>query len=285
MPDPTTAPSTATEPTQDNPESASSTALAADVAANQIVLDRTNLRESIRNLQRTDPDFANIFGDLTGRNAQRTWQPKVSQLEAELKQERMLRRKYEIEQMPAEEIDQRFASDPKFATEVAELVHYTPTTYTAPAKSDAEYLEEIKESTEDFLSWARAKGLPKEAEQIIAQKATSGGYDQGESFADWRIPFSRFQADITEALVNHVGRPVTAPAETPAASTSPASNGATVTNPAITRGSPDLSAANKNGTGATTTMPKTAEAFNNLPRDVQKQLYLSDPAGVQKLQQ
>lgn len=261
----TTSPSAAPEPSADAPD-ASQTAPAAEVAAYTLSRDPATLRQQLRDLQHSDPDFANVFGDLAGRYVKRTWEPQVNQLKAELEAERTMRERLELEKMDPEEIERRFANDPSFATKYAKLVHYQPPQTFTPEVDEESIREDIRDEVNSLFSWAKAQNLPDEVSNLLRAKAASGGYDQGESLTEWRIPFQRLHQDVVNALLSAKATPApVVEVET-----------TKVTNPTITRGGPDLTSSHPGSDGVV--MPKTTAEFNALPRDVQKQL-ISTPEG------
>jgi len=221
-----------------------------------ITLDPKNLVEDIRRLQRENPDFLKIFnnevGNAADRQTRRNFEPKISQLERELDNERHQRRKLEILGMSEKDIEEKFAKDPVFAKEYAELVHYTPQT-----EDDTPQL--ITMAWEEAVQNAADNGVSKEFIDKVAEKAANGGYEASH----WSLSIQKLERDIANEIIRIKSKP---------SETGPK------TNPNIVNGSADIT---PKGRGTATSFPfKTIKEFKELPTAKQSD-YLDSPGGME----
>lgn len=187
MPDPIT-PEVVEEPTQlpdatEEPE--------------YITLDPRKLPEEIRRLQQERSDFKQAFNTEVGNAAQkqtkRQYEPEIKTLRQQLEDERLLRRRAEILNMPEKDIEREFAASPDFAKEYAEVVHYKP----KDAVDDPTPI--ITAAWEEAEQYARDNGVSEDFINQVAVKAQQGGYLKENEH--WSIGLNRIQQDLSNEVV------------------------------------------------------------------------------------
>jgi hypothetical protein len=205
-------------------------------------LDSRNLQAEIARLKAQNQDFLRLYNTDIGNVAARKYKPQIDAKERELADLRMQIRRNEIERMEEKEIEEKFASDPSFAKEYAELVHYKPN----PSTYQEDPTPLILEEWEEIMNDARAKGISEDFIVKVTEKASQGGYSaEGEH---WSRSLRRLQADITnEAIRIHSEKP-----------SKPAINEASL------KGGPDLSSGVSSG--GQVSQFKTIADFKSLPR-------------------
>lgn len=248
MPDPiaTTDPSTTPE-TQIATESAVSAAAEAERILSLRAPDQRTLLDEIRRAERENPDFKAAFENHVGRKAERQYKPEIARRDAQIAELQTQLRRNELQQMTEEDISARFASDPAFAKEYAEIVHHKP----QPVQ-DVDPTPHILAAAEDIEDFAKGRGMSDETWNGLLNKA--GADDYWDHNKSWQENIRRFERDVTEELLK--GR---TSSEKPA-----------ITNSALAGGGPDVSA--RGGGSGPKSWPKTASEFNNLPISQQRSI-------------
>jgi hypothetical protein len=193
-----------------------------------IKLDKRSLQQDIARLEREDREFANTLNTLIGRKAASKWQPEVQIRENTIKDLRMQIRKAEILALPAEEIEQKFAADPAFAREYAEVVHAQP--------SVPDETPNIVRALNDSFDWARDNGVPEEVVASYIEKVKSAQYEP-EGGQHWSTAVNRLNRDLFAELTKAKAPVVAAPV----AATPPPPAPAPKVNNELAKGGPDLS--------------------------------------------
>lgn len=157
-------------------------------------LDPSKLPDEIRRLQKEDPKFLEVFntevGNTAAKQLKRKYEPEIQTLREQLNEERMQRRRLEILAMDEKSIEDKFAKDPDFAKEYAEVVHYTPKT-----GLDEETL--VRNAYLAELQFAEDNGLSKDFLEKIETKAVSGGYTADH----WTQAMQAIRNDITNEII------------------------------------------------------------------------------------
>lgn len=221
-----------------------------------ITIDPANLVEEIRRLQRENPDFLKIFnnevGNAADRQNRRNFEPKITQLERQLEQERLQRRKLEILQMSEKDIEDKFAKDPVFAKEYAELVHYDPA-----VQDNTPQL--IATAWDDAVQYAIDNGVSQEFIDQVATKAAQGGYEASH----WSQSLQKVERDFANEIIRMKG--ATGSAEPKV-------------NPNLVNGSADVTPARR---GQPTSWSfKSVKEFKELPTSKQSEI-LDSPGGME----
>jgi hypothetical protein len=240
----------------DSPSSAESQPPAASPEPDWVKLDPTKLQESINELRATNPDFLRLFNTEVGNVAARKYKPEIDARERQLDDLRKQLRKSEIQAMPEREIEQSIASDPAFAKEWAELIHYKPSAY------EEDPTPQILEAYDDAVETALSRGVEQDFIDKVTEKAAQGGYrnSDGES---WQTTFRRFEKDLTnEALrITKSGVP-----SSPAVNTS------------LLKGGPDGSGSRRGDDLGFRAEFKSVREFKNLPSSRRAEV-VADPSG------
>lgn len=217
-----------------------------------IHLRADQLHAEIARLERENEDFARLFNTRIGDKAAKKYQPQLEERDRKIEDLNRELRRRDILSMDEEEIETKFASDPEFAREYAELVHYQP-----PTQDQTDETTIITAVNEAF-DWARSQGLDDDAIARIQQKAANEEYDrEGES---WVYSLQRMQQDLAQELFRK---------QTP---TPPR------TNPNLSSG-PDLTPPNRQRGSVSAEVPKTIAEFKALPVSRQNEI-LDDPEGL-----
>ena len=225
-----------------------------------IQLNPKQLQAEINRLREENPDFLRIFNTEVGNAAARKYQPQIQARDRQLESERKLRRRLEIERMDEKEIETKFASDPEFAREYADLVHFKPQEQ-VDDPSDA-----ILEAVDEMISEATAQGLPKESIDKLIARAQAGEF--GTPDEHWSRGVARLQRAFTLETVAFKAGSTPPPA----------------VNPKVTKGGPVGSSASRGADGGKPYNFKTAAEFNALPRAEQERI-LNDPDGLAAVEQ
>jgi hypothetical protein len=228
-----------------------------------IKLNPEALTEEIRRLQKENPKFLEVFNTEVGNHAQkqaaRKWEPEVKKLQSELESERMQRRRLEILSMPEKDIETKFASDPVFAKEYAELVHYTP-----KQVEDDDPTPFIRQSWENLETWARDQGVDDTFVDKILEKAQQGGY---ATDGHWSLGMQMIQQDFTNEVLR-------------IKSTSPTTD--PKINPSLVNGSAVVTPAGRGQSGGWSF--KSRQEFQKLSESQQREI-LDDPEGLKYVEE
>ena len=203
-----------------------------------IQIRRQDLHKEISRLEREDKDFANAFNTAVGRKAARQYQARLEELEAERESTQKVFRRAELLALPADEVNRRFKSDPAFAKEYSELVHYDP-------QEAAAIIADIRTraDVDNILFLGVENGLPEARVEEYREAVKSGKYDSTGSRAAALLALQR---DVLEEASRGTAPAITAPVEAAPVATPPApvaqTPPASPPNPALTSG-PDMSPA------------------------------------------
>lgn len=222
-----------------------------------IYLRADQLHAEIARLERENQDFARLFNTRIGDKAARQYKPQIQEREQQIEELQRELRCLDILSMDEDEIEEKFASDPEFAREYAELVHYQP------SRNQPDETEQITSAVNEAFDWARSMGLDERTIGMIQNKAANAEYDrEGEP---WTYSLQRMQQDLAQQLINQK-------------SSNNGSNGST--NPSLTKGgNPDLTPSNRKRGSAAVEVPKTIAEFKALPVSRQNEI-LDDPEGM-----
>ena len=149
-------------------------------AVEYLQIDRKNLHKEIARLQREDPDFANAFNTEVGRKAARQHQSQIEELKVQNEAYRKAVRRIELMNMPAADVNSRFRSDPNFAREYSELIHYDP-----EAVQREVYIIRLREEVERIFDYGISMGMSPERAEELRKDIASGKYNdaRGEQAA------------------------------------------------------------------------------------------------------
>ena len=219
-----------------------------------LVLDPTNLVNEIRRLRDENPDFLKIFnnevGNAADRQVRRKFEPEITNLQRQLEQERLQRRKLEILQMDEKTIERQFAADPKFAEEYAKIVHYTPEVDNESARIEAAWM--------DAVQYALDNGVSEDFIAQVATKAANNGYEAPH----WSQSIQKLERDIANEILR-----VKNPNSTPKV------------NANIVNGSADVNLARQGGSNQSWSF-KSVRDFKALPLSKQNEI-LDAPGGME----
>lgn len=219
-----------------------------------IHLRADQLHAEIARLERDNEDFARLFNTRIGDKAAKKYQPQLEDRDRKIEDLNRELRRRDILSMDEEEIETKFASDPEFAREYAELVHYQP-----PAQDQSDETTILTAVNEAF-DWARSQGLDDETIAKVQRKAANEEYDrEGES---WVYSLQRMQQDLSQEIVSRK----TSTPDPPR------------TNPNLGSG-PDLTPSNRQRGSVSAEVPKTIAEFKALPTSRQYEI-LDDPEGL-----
>ena len=132
--------------------------------------DRTNLYKDLRAAFDADPHFRNVVKTLTGREEAVKSRSETARLQAELDNLRLEKARSMIETMPAEEVEQRYNSDPEFA----QLVDWSADAQPADPNAIAES-EKWNAAIERVFQSGLNRGLPPEAIQYYEDRLLAPG--------------------------------------------------------------------------------------------------------------
>jgi hypothetical protein len=241
---PSSAPASPSEPPAASPE------------PEWLKLDPAKLQESIAELRANNQDFLRLFNTEVGSVAARKYKPEIDARERQIEDLRKQLRKTEIQAMPERDIEAQIASDPDFAKEWAELIHYKPTAY------EEDPTPQILEAYEDAVQTALSRGVTQAFIDQVTEKAAQGGY-RNDDVESWQTTFRRFEKDLTnEALrVTKSGSP-----------SSPAVNNA------LLKGGPDGSGSRRGDDSGFRAEFKSVREFKNLPASRRAEV-VADTAG------
>ncbi len=215
-----------------------------------IKIDTRNLYQELQRLDRDNEAFRTNFRTFTGRTAKRQYEPQIETLRAENEALRLAQRQQLIREMPAQDIETRFASDPEFAREYAEAIHAQPIDLAARNEQIA-----WQSAIEDVFDAGLNAGLPPNRVEDYRAALAQGHFDaEGLSIPQ---QFARMQAtmnnEIAEMRTAKAQVQATPPVQV-AAPTTPQATPATRVNPALAEATPDLSTARTNASTGTMTM-------------------------------
>lgn len=222
-----------------------------------IKLDPANLKAGIESLRASNPDFLNIFNTEVGNTAARKYKPEIDTRDRQISTYQKQLRKFEIQSMEEKEIEAKIASDPSFALEWAELIHFKPS---APEDDPT---PQIMQAYDETVSIARDRGVSQDFIDKATEKAAQGGYRASDN-EPWQTTFRRFENDLTNEALR-----VTKESATP---TAPA------VNDSILKGGPDASGSRRGGGSEFRAEFKTIREFKALPAARQQEVY-RDPDG------
>ena len=263
MTQPSEAPSTvpATDPPVSDEQSTAAAAAESERILSFKAQDSKTIANEIRRLERENEDFRGVFTNEVGRRAERQYTPVIKQREAEIAELKLQLRKQEYERMTEEQVNERFGKDEEFAVDYAKVMHHKP----QPA-APVDETPLIVEAFEDVEQWAKSQGITDEAWGVYVQQVADGKY--GDATTPWRDSIRRLERDVASAVVTMKTSKGDQPEDKKPAY-----------NPALTSGGPDLSSTSKGNTH-NLTIPKTASAFNNLPRATQLEI-LAQPGAME----
>lgn len=214
-------------------------------------LDRKSLAQEITRLEREDPEFANVLNSIVGNKAKRKYQPQIEELNANLESTKRELRRREILAMEDKEIDDKFASDPTFAKEYADIVHRDPDVERAriDLRWQVHEFNEIMASALDY-------GLSEDKAKEFVQSVGTGKYDRDEDGHQipWTKGLMKLQREINDTILNQK-LSVKPPPEPQA-------------NPELTKPGPDTSATGVRGTRRDTSIEgyqKTLRGGGDMP--------------------
>lgn len=226
-----------------------------------ITLDPKNLTAEIRRLQQENADFLQIFntevGNHAAKQASRKYEPEIKKLQRELEEERIQRRKAEILSMDEADITKRFGEDAAFAEDYAKIVHYKP----QAVEDDPTPL--IAQAWEEAEQFARDNGVSDEFINTVTQKAINGGYASADEH--WSLGIRRIQQDFTNEILRVKS-----------------GNKAAAFNPALVKGSADVTPASRGSGGGFTF--KSVREFKDLPLSEQRSI-LDQPEGMKYVEE
>lgn len=208
-----------------------------------------------------DPEFRQHLGTFIGQKAAREYQPQLRERDQRIAELESKNFALEVKGMSAEDIEAKVSEDRDWGKKYLDYVHDQRTGSTARAVPDD--TEQVADAMNELVDWARTHGMPDEDFTKYVTKARNGAY--GDNRTHWGISIGRMREDMTRDLLK--GKP--AP---PAVRT---------TNPATTKGGPDLSGGS--GGASTKTLPTSAKEFNSLPRAEQNDI-ISTPEGLKHVQ-
>lgn len=138
-----------------------------------IRLNRKELNQEILRLQREDPEFNQLFQSHVGKKAENKYLPKLSAKDREIEQLRKELRIRDVSAMDPKDVETKFQSDPAFAKEYAELVHFQKSPKESPTDNQAEITAAWNRAVED----ARGRGVSEDFIRQVSEKAVQGGYE------------------------------------------------------------------------------------------------------------
>ena len=218
-----------------------------------IKLDRRNLQQEIARLEKEDPEFANTFNSYIGNKAKRKYQPQIDELHAQLEANRSELRRREILAMEDKDIDERFANDPAFAKEYAEIVHRDPN-----IEASITDKRRMNNALSEVMIFA-SDNLPEEKVKEFTKAVAEGKYDRdedGKQFDSWVPGIMKLQRDINSTILDY-RRPTSLKVDADP-------------NPALTKPGPDTSSASVRNTRRDTSIEEYQKALRDgktLPSD------------------
>jgi len=144
-----------------------------DEAKNFIKLDKREIAKELARLAKEDPEAANTLFSHAGRKTADRYQSRIEELEIQAREAKRELRAKEISEMPDEEIEHKFATDPAFAKEYAEVVHRNPNA--AVQEIEARRMGHM---LNDTIFGAVDYGLPADRAAAINQALLDGVFDK-----------------------------------------------------------------------------------------------------------
>ena len=163
-----------------------------------IHISRENLAAELRRLQREDERFREVFNQQVGAKAARDYKPRIGELERQLTERDLIARQQSYLSMSQEQVNQRFQTDPDFARDYAQVVHYRPQPTTAdPAQELLTYV----------LNDGIERGLTEQQYTELTRAIGNGQFDTSEG---WREGIDLVKNHITKLLATPV-QPIVTP--------------------------------------------------------------------------
>lgn len=196
-----------------------------------ITIDRRKLDDELNRILAEDSEFRNIYNRSVGNNAARKYQPQIRERDEQIELYRKLLRREEYSKLTQEEVNDRFKSDPQFARDYSEVVHFQGTEPDPVSQQQAISARVIDGLRTIVTAGARA-GLTQEDIAEIDASLRAGKYDTDETGQNlppsmWQEMLDNVQADVTERIVrkrlgnNFVGGTTTESAANPEVVTPP----------------------------------------------------------------
>ncbi len=221
-----------------------------------IQLRRDQLYSELARLESEDPEVKRVVGSYIGNKAARQYQPEIRRRDTEIAQLNEKLFAAEVKSMDEKAIEDRISTDREWGKRYLDYAHEQRNGKTAQPVDERPLVEA---ALAEIMDYGRRNGLSDADWNQFISKAQSGGYGNDA----WQVSLTRMQQDVADFVRQGAGRKVEPTI-------------VQKTNPALTKGGPDLTSGSRTGAGVSGAFPTTAKEFNALPRAKQMELMSSD---------